>query len=129
MRAWSAPVRYAEADQQGIVFNAHYLTWADEACTAWFAALGLPYDALLARGLDMRVKASTLDWTAAARYGDVVDVDVECERVGGSSWVLVLRVLVGERLCCTVRTTYVLVDEAGRPTRVPDDLRTLWGAA
>ena len=126
MRAWTAPVRYAEADQQGIVFNAHYLTWADEACTAWFGALGVPYDVLLARGLDMRVKASTLEWSSAATYGDVVDVDVACERIGGSSWVLALRVLVGERLCCTVRTTYVLVDEDGRPTRVPDDLRELW---
>jgi len=126
VRTWSAPVRYAEADQQGIVFNAHYLTWADEACTAWFAALDLPYAALLARGLDMRVKASTLEWSSPAVYGDVVDGDVSCERVGGTSWVVLIRVLVGERLCCAVRTTYVLVDEAGRPTRVPDDLRELW---
>ncbi|PRC53846.1 acyl-CoA thioesterase, partial [Mycobacterium sp. ITM-2017-0098] len=25
--------RYAEVDQQGVVFNGHYLTWFDEACT------------------------------------------------------------------------------------------------
>ena len=30
---WSAPVRFVECDQQGVVFNAHYLTWADEAAT------------------------------------------------------------------------------------------------
>jgi acyl-CoA thioester hydrolase len=59
-------------------------------------------------------------------YGDVVELDVACDRVGGTSFALLVRVLVGERLCCAVRTTYVLVDEAGRPTRVPDDLRARW---
>ena len=49
MATWSAQVRYAEVDQQGLVFNAHYLTWADEACTAGFEEVGSPYDALLAR--------------------------------------------------------------------------------
>jgi acyl-CoA thioester hydrolase len=125
---WSSPVRYAEADQQGIVFNAHYLTWADEACTAWFASVGLPYAVLLGRGLDTKVVASALEWRSSARYGDVVDLDTTCERVGGTSFVLASAVRVAERLCCTVRTTYVLVDAADRPVRVPDDLRLAWGA-
>jgi acyl-CoA thioester hydrolase len=123
---WSAPVRFVEADQQGVVFNAHYLTWADEACTAWFAALGTTYDDLLAAGLDMRVRASTLEWSAPARYGDVVELDVTCVRIGGTSWVLGTDVRVGDRVCCTVRTTYVMVDPAGSPVRVPDRLRTAW---
>ena len=33
MRIWSAPVRYAECDGQGVVFNSHYLLYADEALT------------------------------------------------------------------------------------------------
>lgn len=128
MAAWSAQVRYAEVDQQGIVFNAHYLTWADEACTAWFEVVGSTYEALQARGLDMRVRASTLEWSAPARGGDLVEVDAACERVGGSSWVLALVIRVGEQVCCTVRTTYVLVDGGGRPVRVPDDLRSAWAS-
>ena len=129
MATWSSPVRYAEADQQGIVFNAHYLTWADEACTAWFAGVGLPYAALLARGLDTRVVASSLEWSSSARYGDVVELDVGCERIGGTSFVLASAVRVGDQTCCTVRTTYVLVDEDARPVRVPDDLRARWATA
>ena len=124
--SWSAPVRYVECDQQGIVFNAHYLVWCDEAVVGWLEATGGGYDALLARGLDTKVVSSTLDWTASATYGDVVEVDVSAERVGGSSFVVRFDVRVGERPCCTVRTTYVLVDDAGRPTRVPDDLRAAW---
>ncbi len=126
---WTAPVRYAECDQQGIVFNGHYLTWADEACTAWFASVGTPYEALLARGLDMRVKASALTWTAPARWGDTVDVHAGLDAVGRTSWTVLLDVRVGERTCCQVRTTYVLVDAAGTPVPVPDDLRAAWGAS
>ena len=37
-----------------------------------------------------------------------------------------LAVRVGERACCTVRTTYVLHDPDRKPVRVPDDLRERW---
>lgn len=123
---WSAPVRYAECDQQGIVFNAHHLTYADEAQTAWLAAGGVSYPALMARGLDMHARASTLEWTSPVRWGEVVEADVVCERVGSSSYGLRVVLRVGERVCCTVRTTYVLVGDDGRPVRVPDDLRAAW---
>ncbi len=123
---WSAPVRYAECDQQGIVFNAHYLTYADEAQTAWLAATGVSYPGLMARGLDMHARASTLEWTAPLRWDEVVSADVTCERIGTSSYATRVVLRVGERVCCTVRTTYVLVGAAGRPVRVPDDLREAW---
>jgi acyl-CoA thioester hydrolase len=123
---WSAPVRYAECDQQGIVFNAHYLTWADEAVLPWLASVGTPYPALLARGLDTRVVSSTLDWTAPARYGDLVEVDAALDRLGRTSFTVAFDVRVGERACCRVRTTYVLVGTDGRPVPVPEDLRTAW---
>ena len=126
MATWSAPVRYGECDQQGIVFNAHYLAYADEASTSWFAATGTTYGALRERGLDMVVKASTLEWSSPARYGDVVEVDAACERVGRTSFEVAYAVRVGERACCAVRTTYVLVGADGGPVRVPDDLRASW---
>ena len=126
MTAWSAPVRYGECDQQGVVFNAHYLAWADEAVTRVLARYGTPYAALLARGLDTSVVASELSWSSPARYGDVVDVDGAVERVGGTSFVVAMTISVGGRLCCRVRITYVLTDQERRSTRVPDDLRAAW---
>ena len=119
---WSAPVRFVECDQQGVVFNAHYLTWADEAVNAWWAARGLPWQALVERGMEYSVRASALDWVAPARYGDTVAVDVAVDRVGRSSLTLVFTVRVGERVCCTVTTTYVATAD-GRPTPWPDDVR------
>ena len=119
---WSAPVRFVECDQQGVVFNAHYLTWADEAVNAWWEAAGLPFGALGAWGLDYYVKASSLDWVSSARYGDTVAVDVELEKLGRTSLTLVFAVRVGERLCCTVRTTYVAA-AGGSPVPWPEEVR------
>ena len=124
--AWSAPVRYAECDQQGIAFNSHYLLWCDEAVASWFDAMGTSYADLAGRGLETKVVSSTLDWSSSARWGDVVEVDVRGERVGRTSMTVAFDVRVGERVCCRVRTTYVLVDGDDRPTPVPDDLRTAW---
>jgi len=126
MSAWSAPVRYLECDQQGVVFHAHYLTYADEALIAVFAGLGTSYETLHARGLDTSVVGSELAWSSSARWGDVVAVDGAVERVGRTSFVVAFTISVGERLCCRVRTTYVLTGADSRPTRVPEDLRAAW---
>ena len=131
MSAWSAPVRYAECDQQGVVFNAHYLAYADEAVTHVLAGRGVPYEDLLARGLDTSVVATELAWSSPARWGDVVEVDGTVERVGRTSFVVAMTISVGDRLCCRVRTTYVLMDADRAPVPVPEDVRERWlsGAA
>ena len=120
---WSSPVRYVECDQQGVVFNAHYLTWADEASNAWWTSHGLPWDELVASGVDPVVKASSLEWSSSARFGDTVTVDAETGKVGRTSVTVRFTVRVGERLCCVVSTTYVCLTEVGKAPW-PDDVRT-----
>jgi acyl-CoA thioester hydrolase len=119
---WSAPVRFVECDQQGVVFNAHYLVWADEAVNAWWEARGVPWSELVARGVEYYVVASSLEWTSSARWGDTVDVDADLEKLGRSSLVLRFTIRVGERECCVVRTTYVCTSD-GTSTPWPDDVR------
>ena len=120
-QVWSSPVRYVECDQQGVVFNAHYLTWADEASNHWWAAQGLRWDTVAAR-VDPVVRASTLDWTSSARWGDTVTVDAETEKLGRTSVTVRFTVRVEGRVCCVVRNTYVATDD-GRSTPWPDDIR------
>jgi acyl-CoA thioester hydrolase len=110
-----------ECDQQGVVFNAHYLTWADEASNSWWAAHGLPWDDVAAR-VDPVVKASTLDWTSSARWGDTVTIDAETEKLGRTSVTVRYTIRVGDRVCCVVRNTYVATD-SGQATPWPDDIR------
>lgn len=120
-------VRYAEVDAQGVVFNAHWLTYADDATTRWFEHLG--YDpAALWTGedapFDIMVRASSLDFVGAAHFDEEVALDVAPVRIGTSSFDLRYTARVGARPAVTITTTYVVVvpgEQRSRP--IPDDLR------
>jgi acyl-CoA thioester hydrolase len=119
---WSAPVRFVECDQQGVVFNAHYLVWADEAVNSWWTARGVPWEELTRRGLEYYVVASSLEWQSSARSGDTVEVDAELDKLGNTSLTVRFVIRVGDRVCCQVRTTYVCTAD-GKPTPWPDEIR------
>jgi acyl-CoA thioester hydrolase len=121
-QVWSAPVRFVECDQQGIVFNAHYLVWADEAVNTWWAERGVSWAELNARHLDYVVVASALEWRSSARWGDTVEVDADLEKLGRTSATVRFTIRVGERECCVVRTTYVCTTD-GTSAPWPDDVR------
>jgi acyl-CoA thioester hydrolase len=119
---WSAPVRFAEVDQQGIVFNSHYLVYCDEAMGALLDGIGFAEV-----GLNGRLVASTLTWTAPARYGETIDVYARCARLGRTSMGFEFDVRVGSRACCLVTTTHVYANADGVPQPLPEGLRAVLG--
>lgn len=121
--AWTAPVRFVEVDQQGVVFNSHYLTYCDEALAAFLAQRSSAALDLVAFSSQLQLVTSTLTWVRAARWGDLLDVDVRCDRIGRTSLTVSFAIRVRAQPCCDVRTTYVLVDEHGAPAPVPHTLR------
>ena len=58
-------VRYHEVDAQGVVFNAWYLAWFDEAMTEFLESRGLTYRAMLDAGYDVQLVHTELDWRGA----------------------------------------------------------------
>ncbi len=98
MTSFSLPIvpRYAEVDQQGVVFNGHYLTWFDEACTGFLDHLGVTYPGLIASGYDIQVVHSEIDFMGPVRWRDSVRVEVHCERIGSTSFTLGFSVLRGK---------------------------------
>ena len=129
--SFSQPVvpRYAEVDQQGVVFNAHYLTWFDEAFTAFLDHIGVSYPALIAGELDMQVVRTEIDFLSSVRWRDAVRVAVTCERLGSTSLTMgfsVLRRAAGEDEVVAVRgrSVYVVVSTSDWAKRaIPDALR------
>ena len=118
-----APSVSGGCDPQGVAFNGHHLTWADEAVAAWWRSVGLPF---ADTGVTQLVKAAELEWCSPARHGDTVRVDAELDRLGRTSLTVALTVRVGERVCCRVRTTYVAVAD-GAAVPWPERVRTLLG--
>jgi acyl-CoA thioester hydrolase len=123
--SWSAPVRFAEVDQQGVVFNAHYLTYCDEALGAFFGQQSTEQLDLRPFSAGLKLVNSTLTWVRAAAYGEVVDVAVSCERVGTTSMAISFEVQADGHDCCHVHTVYVNVDQTGKPAPIPDEVRAV----
>jgi acyl-CoA thioester hydrolase len=78
-------VRYGEVDQQGVVFNAHYLAYMDDALEHWLSTLGdLRHD----HGWDMMLKKSTVEWQGSVGSGDRLDIDLAVLHWGRTSWTM-----------------------------------------
>lgn len=119
--------RWAEVDLQGIVFNAHYLTYFDTALAEYWRALALPYtESMQHFGGDLYMRKATLDYLRSARYDDVLDVGIRCTRIGRSSLLFHGAVLRGGELLVSGELVYVFADPATQSSRpVPAALREL----
>jgi acyl-CoA thioester hydrolase len=112
-------VRWAEVDKQGIVFNAHYLTYFDVAVTEYYRAIGLPYpEGLLQHGTDLYAKKAVIEYHRSAGYDDVLDVCVRVARLGRSSLQFLPEIYRGEEHLISGELVYVNADPATR-TAVP----------
>jgi YbgC/YbaW family acyl-CoA thioester hydrolase len=120
-------VRWAEVDLQGVVFNAHYLTYLDTAMADYWRALALPYVSAMKRlSGDLFVKKATLEYHASARYDDLLDIGMHCVRVGNSSILFEGAVFAGEKLLVNGELVYVFADPEHQTSRpVPPELRSV----
>lgn len=116
--------RFAETDQQGIVFYGEYATFQDEAFNGYLRAIGYGYDDMRADGWDVHVVNLELDFRAPARFGDVMRHGFRVERIGESSIASRSRARLEDgTLLAEGTVTHVAVDENGTPIRVPDPFR------
>jgi acyl-CoA thioester hydrolase len=121
-------VRYLEVDRQGVVFNAWYLAYFDDALTAFLVHRGLPYEALMATGHDVQLVHTELDWTGALGFGDDATVAVTVDHVGTTSFTLRFEVRRAGTPVCVGRTVYVCIALDGTGKRpLTDALRAALG--
>jgi acyl-CoA thioester hydrolase len=109
-------VRYAEVDGQGVVFNAHWLTYFDDACTRFMDHLG--FSAIWISDFDVMLVKAVVEWQGPAGFDDVVDITVTPTRLGTKSFDLTYEASVHGRPVCQATITYVSV-APGENTSVP----------
>lgn len=121
-------VRYSETDQMGIVHHASYVVYLEEGRTALMRDLGFPYDEVERRGLGMAVRSVNLRYRSVCRYGDVVVVQTQVERLRGASVLYgyaVLRESDRELLATgTAEVACLNLADGFRPVPLPDDIRS-----
>lgn len=114
-------IRYGECDQQGIVFNANYMAYIDDAVDCWVRELDPEFES--AHGWEITVKRSEITWKGPARFGETLTLELAVGRWGTTSFDVVATGHVADRPVFSSTTTYVVVDRAFRPVDIPDVLR------
>lgn len=117
-------VRYGECDPQGVVFNAHYLTYFDVALTElWRESVG-PYTDMMDTGIDMVVAEARARYLAPAGFDDELAIDVEVTRLGETSLVTEMSVRRGSTVVVEGQMRHVFIDAATRrKTVIPPAIR------
>lgn len=79
-------VRYSEIDGQGIVFNAHYLTYFDVALTEFMRERDFDFvEMVRTEQLDFHLVKSLVEYKLPIRMDQLIDIGVRAARVGTSS--------------------------------------------
>lgn len=99
-------VRWGEVDAQGVVFNANYLMYADVAVTEFMRTNGIMDQCRDEFGQTFVVDAH-LTFKGSARFDDLMSLAVRCERIGRSSYGLVVEMSREGVVLCVADMTYV----------------------
>ena len=119
-------VRYSEADAQAIVFNSRYVEYLDIAMTEWFRWAGWDYPDLVTGGCDPSVVSMHLEWQAASRFDEELEIIVTPRHVGSTSFTLGFEIQGARDHSprVTARIVYVNVEAGGGSSRpIPPDVR------
>ena len=109
-------VRYSEVDLQGIVYNAHYLTFFDIGVHEFLRSLPYDYTAIGRRtGLDFNMVKGLVNYHRPLRLDEDFAVEVSISRVGQSSLTYDLGIRDGDE--AEPRTTGEIVSVSALPSR------------
>ena len=122
-------VRYSEIDLQGVVFNAHYLTYFDTAITEYFRWLDVDVIAeAKASGVDFHTVRSLVEYKAPIRLDQEIEVGCRAARLGRSSLTLALAIFAkGENsLLASGEIVWVNTDQrTHKPLAIGERLREI----
>jgi acyl-CoA thioester hydrolase len=117
-------VYYEDTDLAGVVYYANYLRFIERARTEALRDLGIDQAALKRdRGLVFVVRRLTIDYLAPALFDDVLEVRTRIARLRGASLEMAQEVWRAETCLSRATVTVACMDGAGRPQRLPGDVR------
>ena len=121
-------VRFGETDLQAVVYYANYLLFAEVGRIAYLRELGVVYERdLLAQGIDFTIGEARVRYHAPLRFDDEYDIKVRVGEIRHSSWTFEYAIDRADGThCVDASTIQVMLDrKSGRPTRIPEALRTI----
>lgn len=128
MIVYRRSVRFEDVDAARIVFFGHFFSYAHEAMERFFDGVEGGYVGLVTRR-EIGLPAVKIESTfhAPLRYGDAVDIETTCGRIGNRSAVISYRFMrEGGVVAAQIQHTVVTTDlRTLRACDMPDDVRAV----
>lgn len=116
-------VLYADTDAMGVVWHGTHLRWFERARTELMRRTGLPYTALIARGLNLPAIEAHVRYRAPARFDDELVLRAAASQPGGVRLRIDYRIERDGELIADGYTEHAFTDNAGRVRRPPPDVQ------
>lgn len=115
-------VYFEDTDFSGIVYHANYLKFCERGRSDMLRLAGVHHSDLAGDGIHFVVRHMQCDFRASARIDDVVRVETRPKRASGARLVLVQAVKLAEKVLFEAEVTLALINDAGRPQRIPPEM-------
>jgi acyl-CoA thioester hydrolase len=117
-------VRYSECDQQGVVFNAHYVAYIDLLMTELWREVAGGYREMVAAGTDMVVAEVRVRYLGPARFDDELTLEASILRLGNTAMTSKVEIARDGAPVAEGEVSHVFVDPATQAKKpIPDDVR------
>ena len=117
-------VIFGDCDPMRIMYHANYLRLFEIGRAELFRQLGHPFPTYVAQGLYLAVVEATCRYRKPARYDDEVIIRAGFAAVGHARLTISYQALDPDReLLASGHTQHGVVDDSGRPRRLPPEFR------
>lgn len=117
-------VYYEDTDAAGIVYYANWLRFLERGRTEMLRLLGQEHSALrVEKGVNWVVRRCTIDYLKPARLDDAIEIATGCGELRGASLDMVQEARCGSDLLVRADVLVACMSEAGRPVRLPSQIR------
>ncbi len=117
-------VYYEDTDAGGVVYYANYLKFLERARSEAIYSLGFSNKGLLENyGILLIVKSCNIEYKKPAQFEDLLEISSEATSFTKTSILMKQLILKNKDIISEAEVHLVAVDNKGKPTKIPDQLK------
>ena len=124
---WEATVRYYELDPQGVMHNANYVAFFDQATTAYFKHINYDYlSDIKETKKDFHTVQVLVQYNKPLYFDQDIEIGVKIKEIGNSSMTWIMGMFLKEtgELVSSCEAVHVYTDQTTmKPTPITDELK------
>ena len=128
---WETRIRYYELDPQGIMHNANYLAFYDQAVVEYFRDLDYDYEKEIKEtNKDFHTVQVIVQYNKPLYFDDEIEIGLKIKDVGNTSmtWIMAMFIKGTGELASASEIVHVYTDmKTSKPTTITDDLKKKLG--